>query len=305
MIETREGFAAAAAAWGLDLSADGMALDTAGPDFTVAHAVDREGMSWVLQSPRREDACERAAREGRALEMVRPHLPVSVPEWRLFTPELIAYPRIPGEPAAVVDPGTGSYAWRFDPAPPPETFLESLSRAIAALHHIDPAAASRFGLPVQSIDDIRATLRRDAGEARRVLQVPDTVWDRWARWLADDSFWPVASVVIHGDLRPSHLLLDEEHRVVGILDWAETRVGDPASDFAPLYGSLGRSALRALLESYRVAGGHVWPRMEQHVVETWSAYPIALARLAMESGDDAPRQLAQTLVDQTARQTMH
>lgn len=297
MIESAEALLDAARERGLALRAQGVELDTSGADFVVAHAVDEAGTRWVVRSPRRGDVLERAARERRALELVRPRLPVSVPEWRLFSPEVIAYPRLDGDPAAVVDLDAGGYVWRFDETAPPAAFLDSLAAVLAALHGIDPASAAAAGLPVRAPAGVRDLFAGRMERAREVLTIPDAVWRRWQDWIEDDGSWPERSALIHGDLHPAHLLVDGEHRVVGVLDWTEAQVGDPATDLALLYATLGRGALRGLLRRYADAGGPAWPRLEEHVVETWSAYPVVVAEFARTSGEDGPLRLAQALVD--------
>lgn len=185
----------------------------------------------------------------------------AVPEWRVFSPQVIAYPRLGGNPAAVA-----------------------------------------AGLPLQEPRQVRETWPERMDRAREVLDVPSPVWRRWQTWLADDSYWPEHSALIHGDLHPAHILVDGEHRVTGLLDWTEAQVADPATDFTLQYATLGHQQLGVLLESYRKAGGRTWPRMHEHIAETWSAYPAVIAMFALLTGEDGPRQLGQTLVDANARE---
>ena len=299
MASTASELAAAAERHGIRLAAEPR-LDEGGADFLVGHGVDAEGTAWVLRSPRRPDVVERAAAEERALRLVRGRLPVQVPEWRVFSPGLIAYPRLAGEPAAVIDMSAGGYVWRFDETAPPATFLESLSRTLAALHGIDPGAAEEAGVRVEDPARVRERWAEQIERAGEVIDVPDAVLARWRAWLADDTFWPAHSVLVHGDLHPPHVLVDGDQRVTGLLDWTEARVSDPATDFALLFATLGAGTLARLLDGYRSAGGRCWPRMEEHVVEAWSAYPAVIARFVRESGETAHRELAQALVDGNA-----
>jgi macrolide phosphotransferase len=71
-------------------------------------------------------------------------------------------------------------------------------------------------------------------------------------------------------------------------------------DFALHYATLGKRALEQLVSRYELAGGSVWNRMQEHVVETWAAYPSLLAEFAEMSGEEAPLQLAQSLLDAQA-----
>lgn len=282
---------------GLSLDRELTRLDESGADFLVAHAVDRAGAGWILRVPRRHDVPERAAAERRVLGLVAGRVPVEVPRWRVFSPELIAYPRLGGHPAAVVDPAAGGYVWRFDEKEPPAAFLDSLAGALAALHAIDPSEAVAAGLPAHDPAAARRAHAERMELSREVVRVPDAVWRRWQSWLEDDSFWPDRSVLVHGDLHPAHVLVDGEHRVTGLIDWSEARVSDPATDFTLQYATLGPATLADLLERYRRAGGHVWPRMAEHVAESWSAYPSMVAEFALRSGEEGPRRLAQALLD--------
>jgi macrolide phosphotransferase len=300
MAEHIDALLATARAHGLDLAREQARVDESGADYTVAHAVDGDGVPWIVRVPRRPDVAERAGIEHRALEMVRMRIPAGVPRWEVFSPELIAYRRLAGHPAAVVDAEAGGYVWRFDETHPPTAFLDSLAAVLAALHGVEPAEALAAGLPVRTPADVRQEHAARMERARDVLQVPDSVWRRWQAWLADVDCWPEWSTLIHGDLHPAHILVDDAHRVTGLLDWTEARVADPAADFAVQYATLGRAALDALVERYGRAGGRVWPRMADHVVETWSAYPAVIAQFALLTGDDGPRQLGQYLVDANA-----
>jgi macrolide phosphotransferase len=133
--------------------------------------------------------------------------------------------------------------------------------------------------------------------------VPQAVWDRWQRWLADETFWPEGSVLIHGDLHPAHILVKPDNRVTGLLDWTEAHVGDAATDFILQFATLGYGWLRTVLELYGQAGGRVWPRMHDHIVEMWSAYASVVADFARITGIDAHRALGQSLVDAAALDT--
>jgi macrolide phosphotransferase len=66
---------------------------------------------------------ERAGREHQILALLNGRLPVAVPNWRIFSPDIIAYPRLVGEPASAVDMEAGGYVWAFDETAPPAAFV--------------------------------------------------------------------------------------------------------------------------------------------------------------------------------------
>lgn len=287
----------AAALHGLRLRSDEARLDESGMDFIALHAVDDAGVEWIARVPRREDVIEAAVVEGWALTLVRSRLPVAVPHWQVHTRELIAYPRLPGLPAATYDPeAAGGYAWCVDPEDPGDVFLGSLAGALAALHTIDPHAALASGLPGLEPDDVRSTLEARIRRTRNLLQLPEPLRRRWEAWLADDTYWPGFSTLIHGDLHPGHILVNRDYRVTGLLDWTEARVDDPASDLAILSATFSPPVLDELLRRYERAGGRTWPRMREHIGMWWSVFPVAIAMIALKSGSDEPLALARALV---------
>ena len=113
-----------------------------------------------------------------------------------------------------------------------EEVYREMNRVFAALHQIDPDAVglSDYG-------------RREGFIARQV--------DRWSRnlqnstlslsddmrfmmeWLPSHLPQESRSVLIHGDYRLDNLIFDaHELRVIGVLDWELSTLGDPISDFA-------------------------------------------------------------------------
>ncbi len=286
---------------GLRLRRETAGLDESGMDFRALHAVDEAGVAWIVRTPRRADVVEAAQVEGRILNLVRTRLSVGVPEWQVHSEQLIAYPRLEGEQAAVLDPEAVQYAWVPDLTPSPNPFIDSLANAMAALHRIPLGVATAAGLRVQQIEEVREELARDMDRTRDLLLVPPSLWRRWQTWLADGTYWPVQPALIHGDLHPGHILVGPDHRVCGLLDWTESRVTDPAIDFAMCSFILEAPVFSALLEQYERAGGPVWPQLEEHAAEWWAAYPVAIALFVLKSGNEEPLALARALMEESDR----
>ena len=269
---------------GIDIEPATARLNESGLDFLAVFADAADGVRWVLRQPRRSDVIESAAYERKVLELVSRHLPVEVPDWRVHTPELIAYPMLGGEPAATINPELKQYDWVLDPGQLPEVFKQSLAETLAALHRIPEEEAVQAGLRVRSPAGVRQLLRERMEEVKAAFGVSRVLWERWEKWLADDSLWPEHSAFVHGDLHPGHILVDPEGRVTGLLDWTEGEYADPAADFVTYYMLFGDEGLAQLLSRYEQAGGRVWPRMAEHIKETTAAYPILIAIFAMKSG---------------------
>lgn len=295
---TPAAFLRLAAAHGLDLTAEGAALDSTGLDFLVLHARDAAGTPWIVRSPRRPDVYPTTLVEARVLALVGPRLPVAVPEWRVHAPDIIAYPRIVGTPAVSVT-ASGPQWHIVDPAAPAPAFLDSFARTLAALQQIPPAD----DIPGTAIAEVRRELATTMLTTREALQPPTHLWARWQRWLADDALWPGHVALVHGDLHPGHLLLAADARLVGVLDWTEARFTDPSVDLAMFLGCFGQAALADLLPRFTAAGGRTWPGLLAHAAERWAAFPALMAAWALRTGNDAFLEHARGLLAKIAAET--
>jgi len=187
-----------AAANGLAIDPHSLTFNEIGLDFRVGFATATDGTRWVLRLPRRPDVVARARLEARMLELVRAHLPLAVPDWRIFSDELIAYPMLPGNPGLTFDPATYEVTWYFDQTS--SLFPQTLGAAIAALHAIEPDLLGEAGLPVFTPDQVRQKWRADLDQVNDRFEVMPDQWAGWQAWIADDSYWPDFTVPIHGDL---------------------------------------------------------------------------------------------------------
>jgi aminoglycoside phosphotransferase (APT) family kinase protein len=272
ILTTTAELVAAAAREGLRITPDTGELDTMGLDYLVVHGRDGDGVRWIVRSPRRADVRDNAAREARTLRAVAPVLApsIAVPDWRIFAPDVIAYPRLEGTPAITLD--TGAPVWNIIPEPPalpPETFLASLASLLAALQRTRAPE-----LRTRTIPEERATVAEAIAAGRELLDPPAELVARWERWHANEAAWPAHTALSHGDLHPGHLLLDPDGRITGVLDWTEAAIGDPAIDLAMVLMCHGRPVLDDI--AGRVGATALVP----HAVERAAAFPALGARWA-------------------------
>lgn len=213
----------------------------------------RTSDDWLFRFPRRADVVSLFEREGPILELARSVLPpsVSVPRVtvvRHAVPEfpypIAAHPYIPGARADDV-----SDALR--PA-----LAESIGEALAAIHSVPEAAARAAGLVELDRDEPGRVEWLTWGSAGvRALNDRDGTLNEAVEWLSqvDDPLRRLEAPLrmIHHDVSPEHLLVDPETgRLVGILDWTDAILGDPARDFAALVPFAGWGFVEDVLGHY-------------------------------------------------------
>jgi aminoglycoside phosphotransferase (APT) family kinase protein len=178
-----------------------------GWDFKVLVVDD----TWVVRWPRHRLAVEEIEQEVELLPVLAPLLRVEVPRFEYVSrdPWLVAYRFIHGQPLVDEDP-------------------EGVRGFLDALHAVDVD-----DVPAQRPDWLE-TYRRQADEFRRVvlpLLDPDER-PRGEALLAEvETLTGFRPALTHSDLGPTHLLV-RDGRLVGVIDWGDARVGDPAIDYA-------------------------------------------------------------------------
>jgi aminoglycoside phosphotransferase (APT) family kinase protein len=167
--------------------------------------------AWVVRWPRHRLAIEEIEREVELLPVLGPLLPVEVPRFEYVSrqPWLVAYRLIRGEPLVDEDPD-GVRA-----------FLETL-------HAVDVDA-----VPADRPDWLE-TYREQGDEFRRVV-LP--LLDADERSLGEallgeiETLTGFQSALTHSDVAPAHLLV-QGGKLVGVIDWGDARIGDPALDYS-------------------------------------------------------------------------
>lgn len=269
---------------GLVVKEDSLLNNESGLDFQVVFATDLQGERWVLRIPRREDVLARTRQEKNILGLVSSWLPVQVPQWTIFSQELIAYKLLKGVPAGTIDQEAKAYVWEIDAQNVPDVYHQSLGGAMAALHCINQVDDKKAGFALKTPETLITSMQARMDKIKATYGVGEKLWTRWQKWLANESLWPQKTALIHGDLYPGHILIDASARVTGFIDWTEAHIDDPANDFVVHLNAFGEAALKDLINEYHKAGGYVWPTMFEHIVELAAAYPVAIAEFAMVSG---------------------
>ena len=128
---------------------------------------------------------------------------------------------------------------------------KAAAAALTSLHGTPAAAARRAGVPKVVLDldpgfDVSegalAWATRIAGDAVDAFLIDP---------LPAEARTKAAQVLCHGAIKGEHLFVSEDGtRLTAIIDWADARLSDPATDLAGLAIWLGPSFVREVLASY-------------------------------------------------------
>lgn len=215
---------------------------TAGWDHVVVMLDD----AYVFRFPQRLPYTEKLALEAAVLAHLAPRLPVAVPRYDRAAADFsfAGYPLVPGSP---LTPGV---LHSLRPAAA-EAVLNRLAGFLTALH----TAAAETPLdrlpaadPVQDRKEVRraadlhlpAVLRHgELADVGRILDAVDAL----------PGIAAAPAVPLHNDLYSQHLLLDGDSGRLGVIDFSDMCLGDPAADFARLH-EYGTDVVAAVYSRY-------------------------------------------------------
>lgn len=263
---------------------DEMKFNEMGIDFKVGFAKDKNGKEWLLRIPRRNDLGKQIAEEKRILKLAGKHLSVQVPDWKIATHELVAYPLLDGKPALTFDAQTYEVSWNMDKESP--QYISSLAKVLVELHNIPEEEVIENDLKVVKPEKLRNEIADRLQLVKSELGISSELEIRYKKWLDNDALWPDFTRFIHGDLYAGHILTSENGHVTGIIDWSTAHVNDIAQDFSGHVSVFGEESLHTLIAEYRKQGGTVWDKLSEQAIERAAAAPLAYGFFAIETQDE-------------------
>jgi aminoglycoside 2''-phosphotransferase len=218
---------------------------------------------YIFRFPLREDVATSLGKEIVLLPELAQVLSVQVPRF-----EWVSSMPAEGEFCFVGYPKIGGVALNREISASP-LIARQLGRILTELHAFSVKRAIRLGVRGGDIASWRCQYEEFYTWARQhalpllgepVRSKAICLWE----WFLDEvQAFRFPLVLIHGDLAEEHILCDDRRReVVGIIDWGDAVIGDPAMDFVGLYGSGGRDLVERVLGTYQGdPGTGFWERV--------------------------------------------
>lgn len=228
----------------------------AGWDNT-AFIVDEE---WIFRFPRRKIALPLLEAEWYALPKLahRLPLPIPIPQWKgtptsSFPWPFIGYRIIPGF--------TACYANLLEEER--ASLAEPIAQFLAILHATPKSEMANCHIPCDNQSRINGNLLtskvKKNFEELSLLELLENkkqlecIVQNLQHFRA-----PLTSCVVHGDFYVRHLLVDKKHQLVGIIDWGDIHLGDPAIDLAIAHSFLPVQAHEFFIKNYGEISEDTW-----------------------------------------------
>lgn len=204
---------------------------------------------WVFRFPKDQEGAADLAKEIQLLPLLAPRLRISIPGIQYVGEQtdggsFVGYRKVPGQ-----------LIGEHDLPSLPRGVRDRLARRLAgfldALRAFPADAAVRAGVPVRSTRDEAAALRETAGRQAfpKLEEGMRTYLDgRFRQFLEHPEYHVYIPSLIHGDLSPDHLLLDEETgELAGVIDFGDAAVSDPDCDYLYLLEDGGEPFVRQIM----------------------------------------------------------
>ena len=123
-----------------------------GLDFQTAIGESVDGIKWILRIPRRENMFSQIEKEKNNLNFLKSKINFDIPDWKVVSPELVAYPLLTDKPALEVEATKQEFIWNIDLNF--YKYSESLGLILCELHNLTQEA-KEFGLSLRTSEIIR------------------------------------------------------------------------------------------------------------------------------------------------------
>ncbi len=162
-----------------------------------------------------------------------------------------------------------------------------IANFLVALHGLD---ARSFGLEHPDLFEEDQKLKKDVlPTLKRILSTSEQtlVVEWWKVYQEGEENFMFEPSLIHGDLWYENFLLEKDlQHLVGIIDFEACRLGDPASDFAPLY-YLGSDFLEAVFSDYASKREVDLAAFRKRIQRHWEKREFGGIRYSIQNNDES------------------
>jgi len=228
---------------------DQIEVNEGGEDFLIFET----NSGWIIRFPRNDISQKALQREIRFLARFKEHSPLPVPDYQYTADDFGAYAKIPGRPLSsallqgfsrstrrAIGRQLAAFLSAIHSFPVDEAVALGIQRGWNGIHH----EAGRYFL-----DHVAGLL---SPAARR----------NSTRCMETLLFEEFVGQVVHGDFyQPDHVFYEEKTAQLGVIDFADVTIYDPAHDFQCILEIGGERFLERVMQHYQGQGNPgLWRR---------------------------------------------
>lgn len=209
--------------------------------------------NYIIRCARHQDSIRRLRWEERLLPKLQPQLQIAIPQFQHVGYmsnglPFCVYPMISGEPFEE------KYYHRLSEVQR-EKVVQQVADFLKVLHNFPVEEAITYSIPFREITEypVRDMLQFVRQKLHPKLSlVEQQQCQRWFDiYINNESDFSYQPSLVHGDLQPRHILFNEEKgEIVGIIDFEDIRVSDPAHDLYYMHRNYGDDFWHRLLQHY-------------------------------------------------------
>lgn len=216
-------------------------LKTTGWDYDVIFLDDK----YVARIPKNTAAKNRMAIDFCLLEKLKKHISADIPEpiVKDDKQKIAVYKAVAGSPI--------SRAKYIHLTARQKTALaKKLAQFLTELHNIDLSELKACKIPTRSIVKQEAEVINLAKKINLLIPAKDKMALKSFLNQRKKLMRKITLTLTHGDLNQDHILLAGKSGRIGVIDFSDATIADPARDFAGLF-AYGEQFVRAVLHYYR------------------------------------------------------
>lgn len=218
----------------------------------------------TFRFPRREDYVKRIPVETKFLELFADKSPVRAPKLTYQKDEASGIPYVTYDFISGVR-FSKSVSRNFSKAEL-SAVAKQLGEFLTAMHSFPVETAKQLG--IQQIDSFESWEKRLTKIKKEVFPHISKHEQSWIiilfeNFLETIAKTPVKPLVTHSDIMPEHIIVDPEtHKLLGIIDFGDILIADPAYDFAFLAG-YGKDFLNECYRNYGLFRDEMFEKRRQ------------------------------------------
>ncbi|MTI65501.1 MAG: DUF1679 domain-containing protein [Firmicutes bacterium] len=239
---------------------------------------------YIFRFPKFKNGIDNIFREDKLLESINNYISIDIPKYKFKSLEnkrvgedFVGYKKIGGEPL---------YKNIFKEIDNISVLAKDLSIFLKELHSVP---INKLPIEIEVVNNYKYWLDMYMKIREKLyVYMKEETWKKiekqFDEFFKDNSNFQYKPTLVHGDFGPSNILFDKDkERVIGVIDFSESKIHDPAIDIASLIGPFGYG------EDFILKLRKLYPQVDSYIKRAKfyaSTFPIQEALFGLENNDE-------------------